>query len=200
MPLLEVFLFVNPIGTRCHQTEALVTKLARASHRPFKLHFIPLVDFQLIDDYMVRMHLNPKTLSVRNHLLSAAYRISLDYKAAQCQGNKKARLFLSHLQEEFVQTNRYTPEAVDRAIAASGLDREAFFDTHDQDDLHQAFLNDQQIAREMNVTATPTTVIYDTNQAIKELAGTQGDRLKRLVDGCEHVYYYPEAPQLLHVL
>ncbi|MFD1431732.1 MULTISPECIES: DsbA family protein [Lacticaseibacillus] len=204
--MLEIFLFVNPLGTRCRHAEQAMTRIAQELPTPITLHFVPLVNFAIIDAFMARHHLDENDLALRNQLFDAAYQVSLDYKAAQFQGNRLARALLIAEQEMFRHHHRqYDAAFADQCIQASGLDREAFdADRAEEAAMHNCFTSDQRIAYEMGVTETPAAVIFDVTHpdrdGVRVLNITSYHHLKHI---CEQIgaASQPLPPQrLLHIL
>jgi predicted DsbA family dithiol-disulfide isomerase len=199
--VLEVFLFVNPIGMRCREAESAVIQLSEETDIRIDLHFVLLLNFQVIDQYMQRLGLDPLDLALRNRLFDAAYQIALDYQAAQYQGNSKARTLLMAEQEMFTDgCYDYDPAFAEACVKGYGLNWEIF-----QDDRHAAtagFTADQNIAQEMGVEQTPCAVLFDTTnpEAPGVRLGNLGnyERFKRV---CERIAHAPQpAKPLLHVL
>ncbi|WP_125704085.1 DsbA family protein [Lacticaseibacillus daqingensis] len=160
--MLELFLFVNPISRRCRQAEAAVYRLVSELQSKITVHFIPVVNFQVIDQYMQDAALDHQNLATRNQLFETAYQLSLDYKAAQFQGNKKARALLMAEQEMLDTTpHHYDAGFAARCLTALGLDREAFNADRAREAMHRCLTSDQGIAHEMGVTAVPSAVLID---------------------------------------
>ncbi|WP_262315551.1 DsbA family protein [Lacticaseibacillus parakribbianus] len=160
--MLELFLFVNPINRRCRQAETAVTQLQRDLPGKVTVHFVPIVTIQVIDQFMRETQLNHRNLALRNHLFNVAYQLSLDYKAAQFQGNKKARAFLMAAQGML----DHDPHHYDPAFALAqaeqvGLNLEALAADRAQEAMRQCLASDHAIAQEMGVTAAPTAVVFN---------------------------------------
>ncbi|WP_179394323.1 DsbA family protein [Lacticaseibacillus absianus] len=162
--MLELFLFVNPISRRCRQAETAVYRLVSELKAKITLHFIPVVNFQVIDQYMQETAMDCKDLAMRNRLFETAYQLSLDYKAAQFQGNKKARALLMAEQAMLdADPHRYDASFAAQCLAASGLDREAFQDDRAREAMAHCLSSDQGIAYEMGVTEVPSAVLINVD-------------------------------------
>ncbi|WP_057893346.1 DsbA family protein [Lacticaseibacillus brantae] len=162
--MLEIFLFVNPLGKICLEVEKKFMSFAQHQERKVVTHFIPTLNFSIISDYMQFKDLDPKNLDNRNHLFNVGYEIILDYKAAQFQGNIKARDLLMDLQTRFNTDFEYSPEIVADLLKKHHIDAAAFWEDRGRDELRLGFQSDQQIASQMDVTNTPSAVFVDTRQ------------------------------------
>lgn len=192
--MFEVFLFVNPIGRLCHRAERAVLQLAKELHTAVTLHFVPLISLRQIDHVIKFQGLNPHDLDLRNGLFQSAYNIALDYKAAQFQGNQKARALLLTEQDLFHHNGRrYRGEFAAHAIAQHGLDPISFRQDRRRTAMHDCFASDQKIAREMGISETPALVLFDHRQP-----DTPGLRIgnlesyERLKSVCDQILVNPD--------
>ncbi|WP_225048178.1 DsbA family protein [Lacticaseibacillus kribbianus] len=160
--MLELFLFVNPINRRCREAEAAVNRLLTELPAKVAVHFVPVVTIQVIDQYMRETGMNHRNLALRNQLFDVAYQLSLDYKAAQFQGNKKARTFLMASQEMLdVDPHAYSPGFAQAAAARCGLNLATLAADRAHEAMHQCLASDHATAQEMGVWATPTAVVFN---------------------------------------
>ncbi|MCX2454627.1 DsbA family protein [Lacticaseibacillus nasuensis] len=200
--MFEVFLFVNPIGTVAQQAELAVTQLAEELAADFTLHFVLLLSPREIDHVINVQGFNSHNLALRNQLFQAAYHIALDYKAAQFQGNHKARALL-FTEQNLLHHNdwRYRGEFAAHAIAAHGIDPIVFSRDRKRTAMHDCFASDQKIAREMGITTTPAMVLFDNRQP-----GAPGMRIgnlesyDRLKSMCEQILVNPNWTAVPHPL
>ena len=79
--MLEIFLFVNPLGCQCRQAEAAVSRLKQESRQKVDLHVAMLLNFQVITDTLIAADRDPKDLGLRNQVADSAYQVALDFKA-----------------------------------------------------------------------------------------------------------------------
>ncbi len=195
LTVLELFLFINPIGTRCREAERAVQRLAKELTQKVKLRFVPLVNFTVIDRYMAELGLDAHDLDLRNQLFDTAYQIAVDYKAAQFQGNKKARALLLAEQAPLTcPAQAYDSQVAAEAVAAIGFDVAAFNEDRAREAMHQCLCSDQAIALEMAITSTPAAVIFDTNKPQEGLRLEQLPSLHMLKRICEKYLLQPELP------
>lgn len=162
--LLEVYLFINPLGSRCMKSERCILKLANQVFGDVSYQFIPLLNPQIIDQHLKSTHQDCHDLSLRNDQFNLHYRIILDYKAALFQGKKKGRQFLLTLQDRLVEAE--TPYSDDLAIdvaKAVKLDLPMFEEDRQSDLAKRAFQADQRLASEMKVDTPSTAIIYNAD-------------------------------------
>lgn len=186
-PLIEIYLFVNPIGERCLSVERKVLNLIEQQELKVQLRLIPLMNLYTISDVMKHQGTCTKNIKARNQLSKDIYAASLDFKAAQLQGKKRGRDFLIRLQEEVgVNGQRYSKKLAQDLIQEVGGDLEMFIEDRESEFVSEAFLSDQQIAHEMKIKCHPSAVIY--NYACDLDFGV-------LVEGCESIEHIAELCQ-----
>lgn len=198
--MLEIFLFVNPLGAQCRQAEAAVFRLQQESRQKVDLHVAMLLNFQVITDILMHHHQDPKDLNLRNLVTDAAYQVALDFKAAQLQGNQKARQLLLGEQEMFNDGNfTYDPAFAMALVAGYQLNQVAFFEDRQRLATTHCLDADQHLAQEMGVTLAPDVVVFDTASldAGVKLGNTRN--YQRLKAVCEKLAE-PTSPSMIHVL
>ncbi|MBO1308338.1 DsbA family protein [Enterococcus sp. 669A] len=160
--MIEIYLFINPIGGRCLTIEKQVTELMKKNDLKIQLRLIPLMNLHTVSDLLTREGLSKKDIHKRNKLSDIIYSASLDVKAAQLQGKKRGRSFLMKLQEEMTEKRTpYSKELVHRLFLEVGGDMEMFIEDRASDLVKELFIADQQIARDMQITRHPSAVIYN---------------------------------------
>lgn len=158
--LLEIYLFVNPLGTKCFKSEQKVLNYIDNSSKKVSCQFVPILNMQMISDIMIEKNLDTHNLTLRNELVTSLYQATLDYKAALFQGKKLGRAFLMAIQESLVKDSAcYSEALIQRAAKSVGLNLEMFTEDRRSDLAKKSFKNDQKIANDMNVTEHPTIVI-----------------------------------------
>lgn len=167
--MLEIFLFFNPIGSICLSTEQKLLHQLDKFQQEVKVHFVPVLNLDIIEQFMQYEQLNVHSLAKRNQLLRAAYNLALDYKAAQYQGNKKARMLLLRLQQHapLVQY-QYNAAFVAKMLTKCHLDHEMFYEDRQRTEVKMGFDSDQRTANQMGITQTPSLVIVDTDRAVDD--------------------------------
>ena len=158
--MLELYLFINPIGTSCFNSEQNILRLAEVLKDQLKFRFIPFINLETISSMMVENSLPLNNLNLRNRLFQKAYQASLDYKAALFQGKKRGREFLLNLQQEIFENNiSYCDQLVQQIAITSHLDWEMFTNDRRSNFTANSFRQDLQMAAEMKVHSYPTIVI-----------------------------------------
>lgn len=173
--VIEIYLFVNPIGSRCYESEKEV--LSFVEHLDQKVHFrfIPFYNFQTVASFMQFNQLPEKNLELRNQICNNTYHACLAYKAALMQGKKKGRTFLLTLQKELVENKATFSEALLFQVAElANLDIPMFLEDKESDFAKASYEEDQRIAREMSIKSNPSMVIFDN----------ENDKYGLLVESC----------------
>lgn len=50
--IIEIFLFVNPLGTTCYETEKTIEAFSNERDEKVKVRFIPLLNFHTVGNIM----------------------------------------------------------------------------------------------------------------------------------------------------
>ena len=160
--MLEIHLFVNPLGMQCYHCEQDVLRIDRdLQATKLNYQFVPLITMQTIEDTLTRYQLDYRQRQRVSHLL---YQVSLDYKAALFQGGKRGRRYLLYLQGELIKhQRRYSLALIKEVAAMAGLDLEMFLADRESPLAKQAFSADQKMANELGVTQTASAVVFDTS-------------------------------------
>ncbi|MCH5463149.1 DsbA family protein [Lactobacillus sp. LC28-10] len=162
--MLEVYLFINPLGSRCMKSEKYILRLADQIFGDISYQFIPLLNPQMIDQHLKATNQDCHNLELRNEQFDLHYRIILDYKAALFQGKKKGRLFLLNLQNQLVEQGQPYSERLVMEIAKHvRLDLEMFKEDRQSELARRAFQADQRLASEMNVAKPSTAILYNAD-------------------------------------
>lgn len=160
--IIEVFLFVNPLGSTCFETESMIESFSNERDEKVKVRFIPLLNFHTIGN-MVKETENP-TLANRNQLYTESFHASLAFQAASMQGRKNGRKFLMALQDKVLNEGKeVTKELFTQIAELIKLDIEMFEEDIQSDFSKVAFNKDQNLAQEMNIQNAPSCVLYSGN-------------------------------------
>lgn len=162
--MLEIYLFVNPLGMRCIRCEHDLLRIDQQMQQTkLSYHFVPFINLQTIEQTLHLHHLAP-TANNRQRVATTLCQVALDYKAALFQGRRRGRQFLLQIQDALTEPHQtYTTHLVQTVAQKVGLDLAMF--TADQTDplTKQALDDDQRIAHELGVAAGATAVVYDSN-------------------------------------
>lgn len=163
--MLEVYHFANPLASDCLATEMRLQEMV--NHLPkARLRFIPLVHPEVISTLATTIdQYEWPVLAEEQDADSVAFRVCLDYKAAQLVGNKKARPFLIALQEKLQNGAAYSDALVLSLAAEIGLDADDFNQYRQASEASDAALADQQLAEDM-LPADGSTIAIENNQTM----------------------------------
>jgi len=160
--VLEMYLFINPIGSVCYHAEQNILDLINGAKEDIRFRFIPLMNMNSVQDVMELNEKAQNNLAARNKLVTDIYHASLDFKAALFQGKKRGRKFLLNIQKQMEDSKgRYTDEIAMQAAMESGLDEEMFMHDRNSEFTAKSFIQDQKTAAEMNVEHHPTVVLFN---------------------------------------
>ena len=170
----EVYLFINPLESSLAQLMPYFTYFRQIYHENARLQVIPLVNLQIVRDYL-RVHQLPLHLEQQNTTFQEAYQLALDFKAAQLQGNKYARQFLCQMQR--CMEDGYSFELADQVFRELSADFEMFAEDRQSDLCKQLF----QLACEMKVKTVDTLTCFNYQYDQKYGYLIEGlDNIKRL--------------------
>lgn len=159
--VIEVFMFVNPLGSECYETGKMIVNFSNERNEKVRLRFVPLLNFQTIGQHLRDQNITGASIDMRNRLYEEFYHASLAFQAASMQGKKKGRQFLLALQKAIViDKQAFSKEAVVEAAKDAKLDMEMFEEDLLSDLVKNAFTKDQKLAQEMSVNQAPSCVIF----------------------------------------
>ena len=162
--IFELFLFVNPLGTYCYRCENELLKFVRNSEFKVHYHFLTFHNLQTVNQYMKNQKLPVTDLDLRNYIYMKIYDAALSYKAALLQGKRLGHQFLIELQQQIHQHKReYNDDLLEEILNKIEIDKKMFYEDKSSSAVKKAYDRDLQIAQEMNVTHTPSLVIFDNS-------------------------------------
>lgn len=162
--IFELFLFVNPLGTYCYRCENELLKFVRNSEFKVHYHFLTFHNLQTVNQYMKNQKLPVTDLDLRNDIYMKIYDAALSYKAALLQGKRLGHQFLIELQQQIHQHKRaYSDDLLEEILNKVEIDKKMFYEDKSSSAVKKAYDRDLQIAQEMNVTHTPSLVIFDNS-------------------------------------
>lgn len=163
--MLEIHLFVNPLGMCCFRCENDVLRVDHDLNTKISYQFIPLFNMQTIADTIDLYHLDACSLKVRQEVSTTLGQTILDYKAALFQGGRRGRQYLLRLQDVMIKKGwHYSDHLAKKVAEKSQLDLEMFMEDRHSAIAKQAFKKDQAIANSLGITTTATAVIYDSTE------------------------------------
>lgn len=179
--MIEIYLFVNPIGKKCLSIERRILDLFEKYDLKIQLRLIPIMNLKTVSEFMQRLGASDKDIQLRNDLSQEIHSATLDVKAAQLQGKKRGRDFLLALQKAVGEDKQaYSEQLAIKLFTEVGGDLEMFLEDRQSEFVKEAFLTDQQLAHEMKIHSHPSIVIYDYGADCD--AGVQ-------IEGCEMIHH-----------
>ena len=164
----EIFLYINPLCSYCLKVEQAMIDFTRKHDIDTQYHFVTNYNMATINDYMNLKGFKIGNIEERNNASQEIIEAAKLYKAASCQGNKKARNFLMNLQEQVnVLNNPFDDTTIKRAINNSGLDYKAIMADKESQCVEQGLKRDQQLSMEMSVQKAPTAIVFDCDNEEK---------------------------------
>ncbi|MGO2082666.1 DsbA family protein [Vagococcus sp.] len=160
--MIEIYLFVNPLDKHCLDIEEKFLSIINSETQKVHFRVIPMINPQLIHNFIKENHLEHKGLDYRNQLFSSIYSACLDVKAAQLQGMFIGKKFLLELQDTVGRQNiPYSKDLAYQIFEKMPADLSIFKEDRQSELVVDFFNNDQQIAREMKVSSFSTAVIFN---------------------------------------
>lgn len=179
--MIEIYLFVNPIGQKCLSIERRIIDLIKEYDVKIQLRLVPIMNLKTVSEFMQRIGASEKDIELRTELSQEIHSAALDVKAAHLQGKKRGRDFLVELQETVgEQKQPYSKKLAIQLFTKVGGDLKMFLEDRQSAFVQEAFLTDQQIAHEMEITSHPSAVIYNY--------GSDCDAGIR-IEGCETIHH-----------
>ncbi|MDR0921402.1 MAG: DsbA family protein [Lactobacillales bacterium] len=160
--MIEIYLFVNPLGGLCFSAEKAIMEMANGQNKRFHFRFIPIVNMKSVNACLTRLGISHSDLEKRNHFFETSYSAALDLKAMQLQGRKKGREFLFAIQKAVtVDKQEYSKNLVLEIVRTIGADIEMFIEDRQSELVKKSFASDQQIGHEMGVVTLPSAVVFN---------------------------------------
>lgn len=154
---IELYVFVDPLCQNCWEFQSVIKKLQIDYEQYFTLRVILRTKLRVIQP--TQPNSNDLTEDDFIHPLLP----SIAVKAAEFQGKKAGKRFLTKLQENlFLESKNVTTFSVLLDVAEkSKLDVDEFVQDLDSDDVKRAFQGDLYISREMEVDVVPSIVFFN---------------------------------------
>ncbi|KRL04795.1 DsbA family protein [Liquorilactobacillus oeni] len=163
--MLEIYLFINPVGSQCYQSEKNILRLVDPLDNEVRFRFVPFLNLNTVTAIMNARHLPLNDLKIRNKIFNIVYQAALDYKAALFQGSRRGRNYLLNVQKHIIEYGEdYCDEIILEVAKKSNLDLEMFQKDRVSKFTVESFKRDQQMAAEMKIQSHPTAVLYDLDK------------------------------------
>lgn len=161
---LEFYLFINPLGGKCYYCEREMMETVNQIAANIDIHFLPYHNHNIVTDFLQRNQLPVNDNYMRNLAYCKIYQSALAFKAATMQGKAYGRRYLFALQQAILgQIDHFNDQLVYRLVKEIGLDLNTFKSDYESDLVRKLYIKDQQIAKDMGVTTTPSLVIFNHN-------------------------------------
>lgn len=162
--MLEIHLFVNPLGQRCFQCERDLLRVDVQLNNTVNFQFIPLMNMQTIDKTLHDYRQQHWHVFNQQKIANTTYSVILDYKAALFQGRKRGRMFLLDIQKALLEEHAdYNVDLVQRLAKEAQLDMEMFMEDRQSSLAKQCFKKDQRLANQMGITDSATAIVINTS-------------------------------------
>lgn len=172
--IVEIFLFIDPLGKRCNNARKLVKKLREEQVDRIRVRVIPMVNSKKVFGYARKQVKSEIDCFVarNNHYSTNTYQASLAFYASTMQGRKFGDQLLSALQYAVVEEKQDYSESLVFEIAEKmeTFDLEMFKEDYQSELARNIYRKNLMLAAEMNVKKTPSCVIFKNgteNEAIR---------------------------------
>ena len=161
--MFEIFLFVNPIGVYCYDTEVSVKKTVGELDISSSFHFIPITNSKVIRDDIIRRKTCGQTINDIPEYTMAAYQALRNYHAIKLKyGNKKARSYLVNLQQAVSKNFSVYSQNLPKSVAVDlGLNYKRICDPKINKYIDDSIEQDKELARKFNIQTIPTTIFFN---------------------------------------
>lgn len=196
--IFEFFLFINPIDPASFRAEKEIQDFIHSSRADIHFRVIPHHNLLSVIRLLQSQGLNLPTAQKRKDIFHHLYQLSIAYKAALLNGQRKARQFLLEAQKALLFYHR--PFSVDLLVSLAdqvGLDTALFVKDCHCPSVRAAYEEDQVLASQMGITSVPSLVIchnYTDEYGILMESCITKDKLR---DICQ-TYMDTDAPSAHH--
>lgn len=189
--MFEIFLFINPIGIYCYDTEKLIRNTVDELGIDVCYHYIPIANVCLVKDDIIRRRKDGQKLPDISSISTVTYEALRNYHAIKLSyGNKKARRYLYELQKYLSKdASVYSPELFQKIIDKLNIKASTINTIKQGDYLRASIEDDQKLANQWNIKSTPTIVLFDENDdqngVLVDGPVSQQGLVTLLMPGCE---------------
>ena len=189
--MFEIFLFINPIGIYCYDTEKLIRNTVDELGIDVCYHYIPIANVCLVKDDIIRRRKDGQKLPDISSISTVTYEALRNYHAIKLSyGNKKARRYLYELQKHLSKdVSVYSPELFQKIIDKLNIKASTINTIKQGDYLRASIEDDQKLANQWNIKSTPTIVLFnendDQNGVLLDGPVSQQGLVTLLMPGCE---------------
>lgn len=161
--MFEIFLFVNPIGLYCYETEVLIKEAIDELDLNSCFRFIPVTNSKVIKEDIIRRKLKGQIINDIPEYTMASYQALRNYHAIKFEyGNKKARCYLVSLQKAVNSDfNVYSQDLPEQVALDLGLDFNRINNSKISRYVDDSIQQDKDLVRQFKVKNIPTTIIFN---------------------------------------
>lgn len=161
--MFEIFLFVNPIGVYCYDTEVLIKNAIDELNIESFFHFVPITNSKVIKEDIIRRKTKGQIINDIPEYTMASYQTLRNYHAIKLiYGNRKARYYLVNLQKAISRDfNIYSQDLPEQVALDLGIDYNRINGSKISKYLDDSIQKDKEIARNYKVRNIPTTIIFN---------------------------------------
>lgn len=162
--IVEIFLFIDPLGKRCNNARKMVKELREEHIDRIRVRVIPMVNSKKVFGY-TRKQIESEIdcfVARNNHYSTNTYQASLAFYASTMQGKKFGDELLAALQYTVVEKKQAYSEKLMFEIAEKmeGFDLEMFKEDYQSELAKNMYQKNLKLASEMKVHKTPSCVIF----------------------------------------
>ncbi|GAA3631754.1 DsbA family protein [Lactobacillus hamsteri] len=161
--MFEIFLFINPTGIYCYDTERRIKETIQRLNIDTCYHFVPITSMNIIKDDIIRRHQDEqKTCGLSYYTLTANQALQIYHAIKLAYGNKKARTFLFNLQQKMTtDSSCFSACLVKEIILNLGLNYKDVQSLAESDYVQNSIKQDRKLAEQWKIHKTPTTIIFN---------------------------------------
>lgn len=165
--MFEIFLFINPTGIYCYDTERRIKETIQRLNIDTCYHFVPITSMNIIKDDIIRRHQDgQKTCGLSYYMLTANQALQIYHAIKLAYGNKKARTFLFNLQQKITNDSScFSASLAKQIILNLGLNYKDIQSLAESDYVQNSIKQDQKLAAQWKIHKTPTTIIFNEDDA-----------------------------------
>ncbi|MDF7683682.1 DsbA family protein [Lactobacillus sp. ESL0679] len=161
--MFEIFLFVNPIGIYCYETELLIKQAIDELNIDTCFNYIPITNTKVIKEDILRRRKEGQKLTDISKYTMASFQTLRLYHAIKFEyGNKKARAYLFELQQALnINFYRYSENLARKITKKLNIDFNKITSPKTNKYVDKSIKQDLELADKLGVRNTPTTIIYN---------------------------------------
>ncbi|RVU69904.1 MULTISPECIES: DsbA family protein [Lactobacillus] len=164
--MFEIFLFINPLGIYCYDTEKQITQTIKDLRIDACYHFVPIANVGVVQDDIIRRRRDhQKPMGVSSYTLATNETLEIYHAIKLVYGNKKARNFIFNLQQKLnYDSSCYCRDLLQKVMKEERVNYAEIESLLKSNHIKDSIAQDQKLAQQWHVKKTPTTVIFDEDK------------------------------------